>query len=395
MPGPLNPFDYFEHSREADGAGAYWLLRAPTRPDDGFDLRLIPRSPTWREEAAPRRALAQIEREPWVERLEPGRGGIDLRLDGGWMETVGGAWQQGDCRQTPMSDFAQAPPRFVVRFCDDRPSPPLHVGDLRGLALGHALAAGLTGAGARVERCSLDRRECPPSHMAVLAKLGIPLDRAPSVDSPQTRHIYVCEAGSLVHGAGADEPRDVLSDERQTYTVAYGSVAGGLHRLASREPAPSIEELMQWLEHELEVHPQAAAVVGQAGSPTRVAAQIALGYFLPLPTSQHVDLFMEKLVRARESPGWDLARACAPVASVSSASHSGDPVDDPAYRFAVVQAELRADQLRLMVRRLDPVPLARGGVQLARWYLQRARSPEVQRVVCTALGQAMRALGLQ
>jgi hypothetical protein len=60
-----------------------------------------------------------------------------------------------------------------------------------------------------------------------------------------------------------------------------------------------------------------------------------------------------------------------------------------------VQSELHRQQLRLAVERIDPSPLARHLVQLARWYLQRDRSGAVARVTRAALDRGARGLGLE
>ncbi len=60
-----------------------------------------------------------------------------------------------------------------------------------------------------------------------------------------------------------------------------------------------------------------------------------------------------------------------------------------------MQAELHSSQLRLVVERLDPAPLARHAVQLARWYLQQERSEAVERVTRTALDRGVRGLGVE
>jgi hypothetical protein len=124
-----------------------------------------------------------------------------------------------------------------------------------------------------------------------------------------------------------------------------------------------------------------------------VAAQLALGYFLPHPVTPDIDFEPAKLLSAEESLGWDLARAR--VQPSDAHSRGGRPADDPDYRFAVVQSELYRRHLRLAVERLDVRPLAHYLKHLAHWYLERERGEHVKRVVDTLLERSARGLGLE
>ncbi|MGP0101588.1 MAG: hypothetical protein ACLPUT_08210 [Solirubrobacteraceae bacterium] len=443
MPAAANPLDYFEYSQAESGPGAHWSARASPRPSDRFDLKLLPRSPTWREDASALDALSRIEREPWAGRVRCVDDGAELRLDDGWIEAAGAALQDGDGGEERLAQLARGE-RFSVQFCDAPATEALNVGHLRNLALGNALAAALDQAGANVERRSLISDAEPPAagedvdrltgQRETLDRLGIAFDRvffasdfpadaaelaaralalgaslpaahlgdvaywlaAPKLEG--TISIHVCGAEWVSRVAIARQVAGHLLAERgleahPTHEVVHGEVSAGQPALASGEPgALAIEELAEWLEAEIEADPRGEQVLDRLGSPERAAAQVALGYFLPHPAKQRVDLFAEKLLRARESPGWDLA--CA-RASGGRRAPDGEPARDPDYRFAVVQAELHSRQLRLAVELLDPAPLARHVVQLARWYLQRDRSEAVERVTRTALDVGARGLGLE
>ena len=54
-----NLFDYFEESPVRDGGRSRWAARSPRRPARGYDLKLVPRAPRWRED---REALDALER---------------------------------------------------------------------------------------------------------------------------------------------------------------------------------------------------------------------------------------------------------------------------------------------------------------------------------------------
>ena len=129
-------------------------------------------------------------------------------------------------------------------------------------------------------------------------------------------------------------------------------------------------------------------------APERIAAQIALGYFLAYPVTPRLDFDPDKLLSAGESLGWDLVRSRARHGGLGTAvGHR--PADDPDYRFAVVQAELYRRHLRTALERFDVVPLALYLRHLARWYEERERSSHVERVVHTLLDRTARGLGLE
>lgn len=442
MAAAENPFDHFEYPHAESGAGAHWAARAPRRPSDRFDLKLLPRSPTWREEKHALDALAQVEREPWVARATPVDDGVELRLDDAWIEAVGGGLQEGDGGERRLADLARGQ-RFSVQFCDAGVNDALDVGHLRNLALGNALAAALTQAGADVERrcliCDVEpgarKRDGLHGRRATLQRLAITFDRvlfdseflddaaklavptralgagspttslcdiaywlaAPQLDGATS--VHVCDAQAAAHAASRREliPRLLDGDGARvhpTHEVFHGAVSvGDLEGASGDGDALTVDELVDWLEAEIVTHPRGPRVLGELRSAETVAAQVALGYFLLYPARQRVDLFAEKLLRTRESPGWDIA--CALARDGRAGTASGEPARDPDYRFAVVQSELHRRQLRLAVQRLDPGPLARHVVQFARWHLQRERSAPVERVAHTALERGARALGLQ
>ncbi len=444
MPAAANPLDYFEYPQAGSGPGTYWSARPSARPDDRFDLKLLPRSPTWREDSGSLDALAEIEREPWAGRVMGVDDGAELRLDDGWIEAAGAALQDGDGGEEQLAELAREE-RFSVQFCDAPATETLNVGHLRNLALGNALAAALDQAGAKVERRSLIfDAELPAARENVdllagqretLDRLGIAFDRVffvsdflpdatdiaaralamgaelPAADLGDIAYWLAApklEGTASVHVCSVDRVSQVAVDRRlviglmadgdgevhPTHEVIHADGSAAQPQDASGEPDPlPIEELAAWLEAEIEQDPHSEQVLGRLGSAERVAAHVALGYFLPHPAKQRVDLFAEKLLRARESPGWDLA--CARSRDGRARAQSAEPAADPDYRFAVVQAELHSSQLRLVAERLDPAPLARHTVQLARWYLRRDRSEAVERVTRTALDRGARGLGLE
>ncbi len=550
-----NLFDYFEATPENGEAAGRWAARTPLRPSERFDLKLVPRSPGWREDGATVAELERIAREPWVaEMTRDARGGVELRLDDGWIEVTGGALEEGDGGEERLSDLARGG-RFSIQFWDANATKALHVGHLRNLAIGNAVAAALAQAGAQVERRALisdagrsmgeamagvmnsgrhaqawpDRNEksdhfvgcCYAEYVAAgrsfngkagehpedsltreltlrdddadallrrvlcgdrealelwyktrawviagqrktLQRLGIAFDRVffESDFLSEAAELTACglrdgllrrrEDGVVVYPTGRedfDEFPLVRGDDLPTQhmrALAYWMAAPGLegmtsmqvcgaewvshvicrrqlmgllmsdggagmhptgdifHGMVSRqkravasseEGALLIDELTEWLEGQIEQDPRGEQVLARLGSAERVAGQVALGYFVPRPVSPRVDFEPEKLLDARESPGWELAQARARPGRIPSPSVR--PAEDPDYRFAVVQGELHRRHLRLAVERLDAGPLARYVTHLARWYLEAQRSERVARVAHTLLDRGARGLGLE
>jgi arginyl-tRNA synthetase len=180
-----------------------------------------------------------------------------------------------------------------------------------------------------------------------------------------------------------------------THDIFHGMVARDRQSISSsKKGALLIDELVEWVDEELGRHPGGEEVRAKHPAPDRIPAQVALGYFLLQPTTKQVDFTPEKLLRAdKESLGWDLARAQAHRGgSVQLAG--GRPADDPAYRFAVVQAEMYRRHLRSATESFDSIQLARYLSHFSRWYCQEERSPEVERVVQSVIDKGARGLGL-
>ena len=149
--GAINLFDYFEEVPLQAGEPVRWAAWAPRRPNSRFDLKLVPRSEGWREDPDSLEVLERIEAEPWVNTVARTSKGVYVRLDDDWIEATGGAVRAGEA---PLADLAHGR-RFAVQFWDANATKALHVGHLRNLAIGNALAASFAQAGAEVERRSL------------------------------------------------------------------------------------------------------------------------------------------------------------------------------------------------------------------------------------------------
>jgi arginyl-tRNA synthetase len=558
----INLFDYFEDI-PASAAPARWAARAPRRPRKGCDVKLVPRTQGWREDADSLEELAQIEREPWVDTVTHDGEGVQLRLHDGWIETAGAALEAGGSAEATLSDLAHSQ-RFSVQFWDANATKALHAGHLRNLAIGNALAAALTQAGAQVERRSLisdagrsmgeamagvlhsgrharawpageeksdhfvgvcyadyvaagrspegEEIEHPEDSLTreltlrdddadkllkrvldgerealelwyktrawvisgqrkTLARLGIAFDRVffesdflseaaeltasglrdgrlrrredgvvfyatgmsdfeefPLVraDGLPTQHMralaYWMAAPELEHMTSMQvcgtewvshvTCRRKLMDElmpagngddggdggdgaiHPTHDIFNGMVSRQKRSLASSDGALLIDELTDWIDAQIDADPGRLRVRREHPRPERVAAEVALGYFLPYPVAPRIDFDPAKLLCEEESLGWDLVRARARHGHAGAAG-GRRPVEDPDYRFAVVQSELYRRYLRLAAQRLDVRPLAHYLKHLSRWYLERDRDEHVERVVHTLLDRSARGLGLE
>lgn len=149
----INLFDFFEDISSWSETPALWAARAPRRPRADYDLKLLPRSPEWREDPNSLNALEGLEREPWVAQVSRSRDAVRLRVSDSWIETTGAALEAGGSAEAPLSDLAEGR-HFSVQFWDANATKALHIGHLRNLAIGNALAAALAQAGAQVERRS-------------------------------------------------------------------------------------------------------------------------------------------------------------------------------------------------------------------------------------------------
>ena len=214
-----NLFDYFEEVPLRDGAGAPWAARAPRRPHKHFDLKLVPRTAQWHEDEDSLRALEQIEREPWVKAILRDSTGVTLRLQDGWIETTGAALEAGGSAEATLADLAGGQ-RFAVQFWDANATKALHVGHLRNLAIGNALAAALTQAGGQVERRSLisDAGRSMGEAMAGVMNSGRHAHAWLDSDEKSDHFVGVCYAdyvatGESFAGHEIEYPEDSLTRE--------------------------------------------------------------------------------------------------------------------------------------------------------------------------------------
>jgi hypothetical protein len=213
-----NLFDYFEEAT-ADGAPARWAARAPRRPHENFDIKLTPRLPGWRDDRDSLAVLERIEGEPWVKQVRREGDCVQLRLDDGWIETIGASLEAGASTGAALADLAHGE-RFSVQFWDANATKALHIGHLRNLAIGNAVAAALTQAGGQVERRSLisDAGRSMGEAMAGVMNSGRHAHSWPDGDEKSDHFVGVCYADYVAasgsfSGAEIEYPEDSLTRE--------------------------------------------------------------------------------------------------------------------------------------------------------------------------------------
>ncbi len=213
-----NLFDYFEEAEHLDDAPAPWAARAPRIPNGRFDIKLVPRRPEWERDAESLGTLERVESQPWADRLTRTGEGVELRLDDGWIETTGAALEAGGGAEATLVDLARAR-RYAVQFWDANATKALHVGHLRNLTLGNALAAALEQGGGEVERRSIisDAGRSMGEAMAGIIRSGHHAQSWPEGDQKSDHFVGLCYADYVAAGAiaeqGVDEREDSLTRE--------------------------------------------------------------------------------------------------------------------------------------------------------------------------------------
>jgi arginyl-tRNA synthetase len=232
-----NLFDYFEdvpegphepvRAREGqagarsdvpEGTVAPWAARAPRIPNGRFDIKLVPRAPDWQKDAASLESLERIEAEPWADTVTRNENDVELRLSDSWIETTGAALEAGGGAEAELADLVRGE-RYAVQFWDANATKALHVGHLRNLAIGNALAAALEQGGGEVERRSIisDAGRSMGEAMAGIIRSGKHTQSWPDGDQKADHFVGLCYADYVAAGGfsenGADEREDSLTRE--------------------------------------------------------------------------------------------------------------------------------------------------------------------------------------
>jgi arginyl-tRNA synthetase len=219
-----NIFNRFDEVAAGESGTALWAARAPYRPEPDFDLMLIPRLPKgsdWREDDEAKAALDRIEAEPWVASIDREGKQPTAKLSDGWIEAQGTAISSGEQSEKQLADMA-AENRYAVYFWGANTTKALHIGHLRNLAVGNAIAGSLKQAGARVENRSLIcdvGRSMGEAMAGVATRAGE--DSGPDADEKSDHFVGFCYAdyvtASRNGGAGDDGAEDSVARESTNY----------------------------------------------------------------------------------------------------------------------------------------------------------------------------------
>ncbi|HXC23449.1 MAG TPA: arginine--tRNA ligase [Solirubrobacteraceae bacterium] len=208
-----NLFDYFEEVSGDDGAHAPWAARAPRRASASFDIKLVPRAPDWQSDPESLSALERLGEQPWADTLTRREDGVELRLSDSWIETTGAALEAGGGDEAELVDLARGR-RYAVQFWDANATKALHVGHLRNLAIGNALAASLEQAGGEVERRSIisDAGRSMGEAMAGIVRSGHHTQSWPEGDQKSDHFVGLCYADYVASGGFAEEGPEERED---------------------------------------------------------------------------------------------------------------------------------------------------------------------------------------
>ena len=162
---------------------------------------------------------SEIRAEPWVREISREQDGVRLRLSDSWIEMTGAALEAGGSAEAPLADLA-AGRRYSVQFWDANATKALHVGHLRNLAIGNALAAALAQAGAQVERRSRisDMGRAWARRWRASCRAAARRRASPRGDEKSDHFVGACYADYVAAGGGAaaeglEQAEDSLSRE--------------------------------------------------------------------------------------------------------------------------------------------------------------------------------------
>jgi arginyl-tRNA synthetase len=219
-----NIFTTFDRVAAGEGGKALWAARAPYRPEPGFDLMLIPRLPKgedWRQSEEAKAALDRLEAEPWIAALDRESKQPTIKLADEWIEAQGEEIRSGSFGNGAFSDMA-AGNRYAVYFWGANTTKALHIGHLRNLAVGNAIAGALEQAGARVDNRSLIcdvGRSMGEAMAGVATRAGE--DAGPDSSQKSDHFVGFCYAdyvtASRNGGGGDDGAEDSVARESTQY----------------------------------------------------------------------------------------------------------------------------------------------------------------------------------
>lgn len=152
-PSSGNLLDWLDSVIRHHGGEGEVTVSAPQRPGPGADLTIILRRRDWDTTARGRATIEALTDDPDVATVSRRSDRLLIRFADDRLSALGTALEGGAPDPLPTQDLA-AGERWVIDFCNPNATKALHVGHLRDLALGHALASIGKAAGARVVRQS-------------------------------------------------------------------------------------------------------------------------------------------------------------------------------------------------------------------------------------------------
>lgn len=217
-----NLFDSIDGTVVGEADSAPWAARSPFRPEADRDLMLVPRVRDWFADPEAREALDRIAADPAVAEVREHDKGVDIRLADEWIEARGEPLEDGAAAPDANADLA-AGARYAVYFWGANTTKALHIGHLRNLALGNAIAAGLRVGGAKVENRSLicDVGRSMGEAMAGIVASGRADDELGSENGEKSDHfVGLCYADYVAasrQAVGDDGAEDSVARESAIY----------------------------------------------------------------------------------------------------------------------------------------------------------------------------------
>ena len=211
---PMNLSRWIEQAVSSSGATeACRTIELRRRADAFADARLLFDRADWAFTPAGRDLLDVLRKSPEVAVVEARRAALSLRFDDGVVEALGERLESGEDAALDGDDLL-AGEKYMVGFVGPNTSKALHVGHLRNIAVGHALASAYAAAGAQVIRQSLVG-DIGRSTCEAMAGLQLRPNDAPEPRGLKPDHfVGACYAEYVREGrAGVDGAADPVSRE--------------------------------------------------------------------------------------------------------------------------------------------------------------------------------------
>ncbi|WP_419192424.1 arginine--tRNA ligase [Engelhardtia mirabilis] len=233
----------------------------------------------------------------------------------------------------------------------------------------------------------------PTEHARVI---GLFLEEQ-AVGAPPYRWIVVCgDEWGAAGQAELDVARRFGAAElvERVEVFAHGMVTAAGSKMKSRDgQAVLIDELLDLLIDSAPVQ-DLLEEYGRPFAPEQLADMLVKGYFLSKRASKGLEFTLESFTDEASNPAWAVVRALCRGAASRARATVGAPSDPERYRTAVLQAF----QLRQLVARsaegFQGTSLMKFVGGFARWYLDGASDPRLDRVVVAVCSASLGTLGV-